>query len=226
MPKCLLPVGGQPILERALQSVFSAGFTRCTIVAGYYCEMIRSYIRRDFPHWDIHFVLNDKFEATGTAYSLLCARQAVGTDDFLLLDGDLVFDDGILELLLHSPHANVIAYSIHGEIHDATLKICLNDHDVVEHIGNDAQCPPIAGRLIGMQKLAGELAPALFDALDRRVHASHLLKDPYSAVLDELIANGALIHGADIGVMQCLEIDTLTDLQAADVHFAAAQAAS
>jgi choline kinase len=223
IPMCLLPVGGQPILERALRAIFAAGVPRCTIVAGSHCAMIRSYIRRDFPHEDIHLVFNERYEVTNSGYSLLCAAPAVANEDILMLDGNVVFDTGIIELLLQAPHHDCVAICTHGRVGGDDVKVRLNDRDEVVRIGRDLMHPPIAGTTVGIQKLTAATALRLFDTLERSIHTHHLLQTTYETALQEMIDGGTILHAVDTGDLHCAEIGNLADLPIAEARFMAPQ---
>jgi choline kinase len=223
IPTCLLPVGGQPILERALRASFAAGVQRCTIVAGSHCAMIRSYIRRDFPHEDIHIVFNERYEVTNSGYSLLCAAPAVAHEDILVLDGNVVFDAGIIELLMQSPHPDCVAICTHDRVGDDDVKVSLNDRDEIVRIGRDIMHPPIAGTTVGMQKLAAATALRLFDTLERSISSHHLLQTPYETAFQEMIDGGAILHAVDTGDLHCARIEALADLPLAEARFMSPQ---
>jgi choline kinase len=219
IPTCLLPVGGQPILERALRAIFAAGVPRCTIVAGSHCAMIRSYIRRDFPHEDIHIVFNERYEVTHTGYSLLCAAPAVANEDILVLDGNIVFDAGIIELMIQAPHHDCVAICTHGRIGEDDVKVCLNDRDEIVRIGRDLMHPPIAGTTVGIQKLAAATAHDLCDTLERHIRTRHLLQTPYETALQEMIDGGAILHAVDTGDLHYTEIESPADLPLVEARF-------
>ena len=75
LPKCLIPVGGKPILQRTLDNVLSAGIREIGIVIGYRSGDVRAFVRKQFPSSRIQFIVNPKFDTTNNAFSLLMARN-------------------------------------------------------------------------------------------------------------------------------------------------------
>ncbi len=46
--KCLVEVGGEPLLERALRALASQGVTEAIVVVGYMCDVVRERIGSRF----------------------------------------------------------------------------------------------------------------------------------------------------------------------------------
>ena len=74
LPKCLVSVGGVPILERLVRALDTHGFDRLVIVTGYRAETIRDYLGERFGGIAIEYILSPLFETTNNTYSLWLAR--------------------------------------------------------------------------------------------------------------------------------------------------------
>ena len=99
-PKTLLPVGGVPILRRTITSLLRVGFDQFVIGTGYLEHMVRDAVGSWFPGLDVTYVINPDYRTTNNGYSLLLTREHVEHDGFILLDGDVVFDLGVVEELV------------------------------------------------------------------------------------------------------------------------------
>jgi NDP-sugar pyrophosphorylase family protein len=108
-PKCLVPVIGRPILERALNRLAECGVRSVCIVLGYRGDRIRNFLAGRFPEMDIRFTQNDEYATTGTCVSLLKGLDAIGaaavTKRVLVVEGDVVFERGIAAGLLPQYHS-------------------------------------------------------------------------------------------------------------------------
>jgi NDP-sugar pyrophosphorylase family protein len=84
-PKPLLPVQGRPILDWALGALPPA-VDRVVVVVHYLAEQVEDYLRgqRHFARWVT--VFQDQPQGTGDA--LRRCRQQVGSDRFLVVNGD------------------------------------------------------------------------------------------------------------------------------------------
>ncbi|CAM3343836.1 NTP transferase domain-containing protein [Stackebrandtia soli] len=97
-PKSLTPLNsGETILHRSLRMLTSR-FNRHSIhlVVGFKKEMIMEAVP------DVGFMYNQAYGDTNTSKSLLKALQIAGPGGVLWLNGDVVFNEGILDELL--PH--------------------------------------------------------------------------------------------------------------------------
>ena len=93
-PKCLLDIKGKTILERAVSALNDSNIKEIALVRGYKKEAIT------LPN--IRYYDNDRFEETGELFSLFCAESEM-KGRTIVLYGDIIFDNTILEKLLKSP---------------------------------------------------------------------------------------------------------------------------
>src|SRR6185436_4966907 len=97
-PKCLLDVGGETILARAVRLLLAAGVRELVIATGYRHEDVRAALRGCTA--EVMFCHNADFARTQNAVSLHhCAHSALGRS-FFKLDGDVLFSGEVLERLL------------------------------------------------------------------------------------------------------------------------------
>jgi L-glutamine-phosphate cytidylyltransferase len=98
-PKCLVTVGGVPILERLVLTLGDHGIERLLVVTGYKADMISDYLGERFRGVTVEYVVNRRFATTNTMYSLWLARDLVAGPT-LLIESDVVFEAKLLEPLL------------------------------------------------------------------------------------------------------------------------------
>jgi phosphoenolpyruvate phosphomutase len=92
-PRVMLDVKGKTILERQVESLQAAGIRDVTVVRGY------KKTRVVVP--GARLVDNDRYRETGEVYSLFRAADAIG-GPFVVLYGDIVFEQSVLERLLRT----------------------------------------------------------------------------------------------------------------------------
>lgn len=221
-PKCLLPVASIPMLERTLEAVAAAGVHSFTLVVGFEAQKIRDFIASRFPSLPVHYVVNDDYLSTNNAYSLLLARSSVGHDGLLLLDSDILFDETILQLLLHSHHETCLAVRTTGEIGDEEIKVKVNHNKEIVEIGKHVALESTFGESIGIEKFSPEATQILFHTLQKRVITEGRVNEYYEASFQEMIDAGAMIFAEDVGIRRCMEIDTPEDLKRAELIFSEA----
>ncbi len=102
-PKCMTEVcSSQTILSRQLKMLVDVGIEDVVITVGYYDTVLISYCQSlDLPlHYT--FVKNPVYDKTNYIYSIYCAREYLD-DDILLLHGDLVFENEVIDRVVNSP---------------------------------------------------------------------------------------------------------------------------
>jgi len=219
-PKCLLPVGDRTILERTVRAVFHAGVMNFVVVVGFQDWKIKNFLKRNFPSLDFTFIINNEFEKTNNAFSLLLARDEVEGHELLLLDSDIVFDDEIVPLLLKSASPSALAMRTTGGVGEEEIKVQINGRGGIVRIGKDVPAASAQGESIGIEKFSRGDTTELFRVLEKRIRAEGRVNEFYEASFQEMIDNGAVIEAVDVGSHRCLEVDTAEDLQEAEALFA------
>ena len=100
-PKCMTELyHNDTILSRQLRMLANAGITEVVITTGLFRELLEEYCASLELPLHIRFVQNPDYESTNYIYSIYCAREYL-EDDVLLMHGDLVFEDNVLEQVLN-----------------------------------------------------------------------------------------------------------------------------
>jgi choline kinase len=221
MPKCLLEISGRPLLERTLMNVLAAGMKRIALVLGYRSEMVREFVKQQFPQEKIRYILNPNYAHTNNAYSLLLARRFLEDElekvnsPFLLLDSDILFSANVLSTLLQVKAPNAIAVRYSGEHNSEEIQIGTGADGYVQFIGKrpDLLSPPCES--IGIELFDAETAAILFSVLERRVRHGEGRTEFYEAAFQEMIDNGIKLKAVDVSAFPAMEIDTPEDLERA-----------
>lgn len=210
-PKCLLEVGGEPLIVRAVDLLGERGLTRFTVVDGWLGDQVRSALTARFPAEWFRFVRNAAWAETNNAYSLWLARYEK-PEPLLLLDGDLAFVPEVLDLLLDDPRPNRLLLRSEDELGDEEMKVRLGPDDTIIDLGKELPPGDTAGESVGIELFSPGFAAKLFAELERRVQAGPGRREFYEAAFVGLIRAGETVHALDIGDLACLEIDTADDL--------------
>ena len=100
LPKCLLEINGVSILNRALDILVDTNkIDEIILVVGFEKNKIKDSIGDNYRGIKVTYVDNDDYDKTNNVYSLWLARQHLDTD-FILLEGDVIFDPQIANKLL------------------------------------------------------------------------------------------------------------------------------
>jgi D-glycero-D-manno-heptose 1,7-bisphosphate phosphatase len=122
LPKPMIDVAGRPFLEYLLHEVGRHGFRRVVLLAGYQAQrLIARFPQRCQISSDIELDLTHivEPEPAGTAGALVHAA-AVLDEEFLLLNGDSLFDFNLLDLLSQPVNGRWLAKLALRKIPDAS----------------------------------------------------------------------------------------------------------
>ena len=132
--KCMVPVNGVPIIDRLLGQLSKLYLKRVVIVVGYEGEKLMEYLStKDYPV-PIEFLSNPIYDKTNNIYSLALAKDKLVEDDTLLIESDLVFEDGIFTLLLENPYPNLALVAKYETWMDGTMVRIDEDNNIVNFI--------------------------------------------------------------------------------------------
>jgi choline kinase len=220
-PKCLIPVGGKPILQRTLDNIFSAGIREIGIVTGYRSGDVRAFVKKQFPSSRIQFMVNPKFDSTNNAFSLLMARNFYKKEEnehkplkpLLLLDSDIVFSARLLEHLQKQKSLDCLAVRVMGNHNEEEIRVKVDGSGTIVQIGKDVPLSETYGESIGIEMLSPATATTLFDVLERRIRKGAGRTEFYEASFQEMIVDGVKLSAVDVSDFPSAEIDTPEDLQ-------------
>lgn len=215
-PKCLLELGGKTILQRTVDNLLANGVTRFVFVTGYFREQIEDFVARQWPGLDAVFIFNSVYDTTNNIYSLWLAREAVGADEMLLLDSDILFDRRIVGALLASPHTDCIALNSAIALGEEEIKVRLDGDGRIREISKVVSVAEAAGESIGIERFSPDSVAHLYRVLGRMIVAEQRVGIFYEAAFEEMIREGRALHAVDIGNYPCMELDTIDDFQRAE----------
>ena len=96
IPKPMIKIYDKPILEYIVNDLVNFGFDEICIVIGYNGNQIKKYFGSgDKFNAKISYVIQKEYK--GTAYAVMCAKDFVGYDKFLLHLGDAINPDALKE---------------------------------------------------------------------------------------------------------------------------------
>ncbi len=135
LPKCLLKLGGQSLLERHLRMLAAAGVREVVLALGFRHELIEAQLRElDISRqFDIGIVLNERF-TLGSVLTVHVARESLCRGgDVLLMDADVLYDERIMHALAAGAGpANRILIDREFEPGDEPVKVCVREGVPVE----------------------------------------------------------------------------------------------
>lgn len=216
-PKCLTEVGGIPILERLVDHLRAQGFKRLIVVIGHLGDHIQAFLQQHAADMQVDYVVNPDYRTTNNIYSLWLARQQI-REPFLLVESDLVFETRMLEDMLQ-PDKMAISKMLpwmNGTTVELGFKQRVSAFRMSKNKCHDAR----QYKTVNLYSLSLNSWRKIKERLSRYVEENRL-GEYYETVFAELVADGTLhLDAVFFDPGRWYEIDTRTDLQAAEDLFA------
>lgn len=220
-PKCLLDVAGKNLLHRTMDNVISNGIKDFVFVTGYRENMIKDYLKANFPNIKIDFLTNSDYPNNNNSYSLWMTKDLI-KDDFILLDSDILFNAGIITKLLSDTNENAAAVNLKVKLDEEQIKVTLDADNRILRMAKDVPLDEARGESIGIEKFSKSFGKEIFDILDRKILKENNVNEFYEKTFEEVISlNDARnsIYCTDVSDYECIEIDTVEDYYKAQNEF-------
>lgn len=119
--KCMLEVNGVRLIDRYLRQLSKYSLDRIVIVVGYEGQKLIDYIQANYPGKNIEFVNNPIYDKTNNIYSLALAKDYLCADDTILMESDLIVEDGIIDKLLNHTDKDLALVAKYEQWMDGTM---------------------------------------------------------------------------------------------------------
>jgi len=211
VPKCVLSIGGQSLVERQITQVMKCGINQVTVVVGFGADRVEQVVRDRFKPDEVATLYNPFFAVSDNLASCWLARHLM-TEDFVLLNGDTLFEPAVLQCLLDTPPNPVTLVIDRKPAYDADdMKVMLDGRKLLR-VGKTLSPEQSHGESIGMTLFRGS-GPGLFsDAIERAVRKPDALNRWYLSVIDDMAQMG-LVWTCPIEGLKWTEVDCLADLE-------------
>lgn len=216
--KCLLEVGGFPILYHQLNALEKNDIRDVVLVVGFEAEKIREYVRLRFPELHVVFVYNPHFRETDTLYSLALAVEGVNFEGTVFqMNGDVIFEPGIVASLKNTSEDISYIGTKAVPCREEEMKVLLTEDKLISALNK--QCDPAyaAGEAVGINKFSPDFWRKLSHNLQILKNGSR--HEYFEYAVEKTLANGARLFPFYIGHRAAMEVDFPEDLETARREF-------
>lgn len=210
MPKGFIEVGGTAMVVRSVETLIACGITRIIIGTGYKKE---AYEQLADIYPQIECVYSEKYASTNSMYTLYNCREAIGNEDILLLESDIVYSRNAITELMECPHPDVMLITPVTKFQDQYYV----EHDSTGRLTNcstDKTEVNAAGELVGIHKLSAEFFSRMC-----RDYAAVVAEKPKMGYEYELLSmsqNVMPVYVLNAKDVKWYEIDDESDLEYAE----------
>jgi len=212
-PKCLLNIEGQSIIEWQFGELAKCGIDRVSVVAGYHADRVEQLLARRYDPHRVSVLYNPTYSWADNLFSCWVARHEMG-EEFVLLNGDTLFEAEVLQRLLDAPVHPVTVVTHQKSYYDADdMKVSLDGKRLVD-IGKKLACDRVDAESIGMI-LFREKGPLMFrSALENAMGDASASKKWYLSIIAQMARSMSIWTFAANGLQWC-EVDFPADLKQA-----------
>ena len=224
IPKGLVDVNGKSIIERQIELFKKNGIAEIIIVRGY---------KKEKFCWDnVTFIDNEDFANNNQLASLVLAQNMV-FGSVLILFGDLIFEQAILDQILASSSDISIAVDLNWkERYDENRNnqfpaLAEIENDKITRISENKSLvrKKSSGEFFGIMKLSSKGSKILTDVIEKTKHHKGKFHDSHSFamgkipdIIEEVIDLGFTIKPILVSG-KWFEVDTILDLEKAKTMF-------
>ena len=148
-PVGFLKIFDSTLIERTIKLLSKYNIEKIIIASGYKSEFYKKLLKK---YLNIKIIENKKYKTTGNMYSLYLLRKYL-QEDFILLEGDLVFEETLIPLLLNSKEKNVTLIDTSVSNKEDSLYVTIKNGELLNISKGKYSLEKISGELIGISKL-------------------------------------------------------------------------
>lgn len=172
------------------------------IVTGFKKDLIMN----KYPN--LNYIENKKYETTNTSKSLLKGLELIGDhEDIIYINGDVVFDPEIIELILDNRDENLICVN-NAHVSEEEVKYNLGEDNSIKYLSKTVSEP--LGEAIGINYISRNDMSYFINCLEECNDT-----DYHERAVELAIDRGIRFSPLNIGRRFCIEIDFEEDLDKA-----------
>ena len=206
-PKCMTEVSSKDtILSKQLKQIVDAGIKEVVMTTGLFDSVLVNYcLSLELP---IHytFIKNPIYKETNYIYSIYCAREVLKDDDILLMHGDLVFENQVLDSVL-ACETSCMTVSSTLPLPEKDFKAVIKDGRITK-VGIEFFTDAMAAQ--PLYKLNREDWKVWLDKIVEFCETDN--RKCYAENAFNQVSDGCKIYPLDVYNMLCNEIDNPEDL--------------
>lgn len=207
-PKCMTEISAHnTILSRQLRQLVSFGIKDVVLTTGYYDKILVDYCDALHLPLNFTFINNPIYDKTNYIYSIYCAKEYLKDDDIILMHGDLVFENLVMEAIIDNK-TSCMAVSSTLPLPEKDFKAVIKGGHIdkigIEFFDNAMAAQPLykikkEDWLVWLKNME-----KFCENDNRKCYAENAFNE---------VSDQCKIYPCDVQDMLCAEIDTPADLE-------------
>jgi len=212
-PKCALAVGPRAVLEWQLHAITQTAIDEVVVVTGFGADAVDAIIGGE-RRLSARTLYNPFFAHSDNLGTCWVARAEM-TGEFVIINGDTLFEAAILARLLASPRNAPVTLVTDSKAayDDDDMKVIVHDGRL-QRVGKQLDKQTVNGESIGMMRFDEEGGARFRAQVEHMMRHGSGLKQWYLSAVDQLAQSG-LVATCPIDGLSWCEIDDRADLERA-----------
>lgn len=210
-PKGFISFKGRPMVKLAIETMIEVGIEKIIIGTGYHKEWYEAleneYVTK------VQCVFSPRFAETNSMYTLWNCRRAIGEDDFLLFESDLVFEKRAVTELINCAFDSAMLITPVTKFQDQYYVQMNEKSELINCSINKEEIAP-SGELVGIHKISNEFYKLLCSEYEKIINEKPKLG--YEFQLLDVSRRIKPMHVLKLEDLRWYEIDDVHDLQYAE----------
>ena len=132
--KCMVKVNGVTLIERLLRMLDKKNLSKIVVVVGYEGQKLVDYISTLKINTSIEYVNNPIYDKTNNIYSLSLASKYLISEDTLLFESDLIFEESLIDCLLEDKRETLALVDKYESWMDGTCMVLDESDSIVDFV--------------------------------------------------------------------------------------------
>lgn len=212
IPKGLLPVKGEKLIERQIRQLGAIGIKQIVIVTGAYAEQFAFLQQKYYGKYDIQLVYNSDYAVKNNFASLYAARDFLGNS--IISSSDLFFSDNVFQN--SADYAYFSSVFVSGATNQRCLTLDAQDKIIATNYGGHDTWITFGGQAFFSSDVSQKLISYIRPVYDNPAYADKYWVDFHDAHLAQIPMYIKRLTAEDI-----VEFNSLCALRQFDADFRA-----
>lgn len=209
IPKGFVEYKNKAMVLRSIDTLIACGIERIIIGTGWQKEAYEALMEK-YPQ--IECVYSPKYAETNSMFTLYNCREAIGEDDFLLLESDIIFEKKAITSLIETSFESAMLITPVFKFQDQYY-VQMNEKYELINCSTDKNKIEASGELVGIHKISNTFYQRMIDEYEKILDEKPKLG--YEFQLLDISQRITPMHVLKVKNLQWYEIDDEQDL-----HFA------
>ncbi len=211
IPKCLLEIGGETILEHQINHIRDCGIDEVVIVVGFGFEKVENFLRSyDGLGMKITTLYNPFYQTTNSLISLWIARGEMDSD-MVVMNGDDVFEIDVLEQALRMRDEKIcLPVKRKTSYEDEDMKVVIQETKIIDI--SKTLTGRASAESVGIRVFRDTGVELLKRSIEEEMRTGGAENKWYISAIHRLIKKGYKVKSLDIGDLFWMDVDYPSDL--------------